>query len=156
MGKRKNDATSSEEASDSEVEERKSIKKARKSDPPKGKAKIMAKKPKYDSDSDPDERIATKSKRPPKKETKPAGSKKAPTKAAATSTSSEEWVDLGKKKRVAINNWNGRLFVDIREFYVDAEGDNKPGKKGISLSPEQWTALKDNMAHIDELLESSA
>lgn len=30
----------------------------------------------------------------------------------------------------------GSTFIDIREFYGQ-EGDEKPGKKGITLSPEQ-------------------
>lgn len=42
----------------------------------------------------------------------------------------------------------GLVFVDIREFY-GAEGDEKPGKKGISLSLEQWKTLKQSIDTID-------
>lgn len=33
--------------------------------------------------------------------------------------------------------------MDLREFYQPADGGAaKPGKKGISLTPEQWEALQ--------------
>lgn len=35
-----------------------------------------------------------------------------------------------------MNLSTGQALIDIREFYGDAD-DLKPGKKGISLSPEQ-------------------
>ena len=38
-----------------------------------------------------------------------------------------------------MRSWKGRTFIDIREWYVDKSTmDTKPGKKGISLTPEQY------------------
>lgn len=62
-------------------------------------------------------------------------------------------MELGKKKRVTVRSFKGTqrthatnnrgsyshpgiALIDIREFYGQ-EGDEKPGKKGIALSPEQ-------------------
>jgi activated RNA polymerase II transcriptional coactivator p15 len=62
------------------------------------------------------------------------------------------YVDLGKRKRVTVRSFKGEplsrldmliphlvkgnTLVDIREYY-GTEGDEKPGKKGISLTVEQ-------------------
>ncbi|KAF9241542.1 transcriptional Coactivator p15-domain-containing protein, partial [Melanogaster broomeanus] len=65
-------------------------------------------------------------------------------------TEGEKYVDLGKKKRAAVRSFKGQIFVDIREFY-GADGEEKPGKKGISLAFEQWEALKRSVNTIDSL-----
>jgi hypothetical protein len=68
----------------------------------------------------------------------------------------DKYLDLGKKKRATvrtfkgsylqlwstscppndIRSYEGNMLLDIREFY-GTDGDEKPGKKGISLSIEQ-------------------
>jgi len=63
-----------------------------------------------------------------------------------------EW-ELGKMRKVSLNEFKGRVLVDIREYYSDAAGDLKPGKKGISLSTEQWQAFKAAIPKIDAALK---
>lgn len=70
--------------------------------------------------------------------------------------SNEVYFDLSSKRRVTIRNWNRLTLIDLREFW-DAEGDEsgealKPGKKGISLSVEQWAKLKELAPQIDEAI----
>ena len=71
-----------------------------------------------------------------------------------------------------MRTFNGKVLVDIREYYEDG-GERKPGRKGIigrkielklqlsefylvgiSLSLEQWEALKDSFAEIDSKIEA--
>lgn len=49
--------------------------------------------------------------------------------------------ELGRMRKVTINEFKGKLLIDIREYYTDAAGDMKPGRKGISLQREQWEKL---------------
>lgn len=45
-------------------------------------------------------------------------------------------MDLGRKKRATVRAFKDTPLLDIREFY-GADGDEKPGKKGISLNLAQ-------------------
>lgn len=53
-----------------------------------------------------------------------------------TNSEGEKYIDLGKKKRATVRSFKGTPLLDIREFY-GADGEEKPGKKGISLTLEQ-------------------
>ncbi|XWS29925.1 hypothetical protein CRYUN_Cryun24cG0072400 [Craigia yunnanensis] len=78
--------------------------------------------------------------------------KKAPkTSAAVDSDDSDDIVvcEISKNRRVSVRNWNGKIWVDIREFYVK-DGKQLPGKKGIALSLDQWNVLRDNAEEIDK------
>ncbi|KAJ7072299.1 RNA polymerase II transcriptional coactivator [Mycena amicta] len=69
-------------------------------------------------------------------------------------SSGEKFYELGKTKRVTVRQYKKSVLVDIREFYQDKETDEmKPGKKGISLSVEQYEQLKTVMSVLDELVE---
>lgn len=89
---------------------------------------------------------------------------KKPTKSASDVKQS---VELGKKKRATVSSFKGTPLLDIREYY-GPEGEEKPGKKGISLTLEQvcgvyilskcvlklalqWKLLKDNAELIDDM-----
>ncbi|TDH72909.1 hypothetical protein CCR75_008306 [Bremia lactucae] len=59
---------------------------------------------------------------------------------------------LSRKRRVTVRKWKGMKLIDIREFYDD-QNVAKPGKKGISLSPEQWEKLNDFSDAINEAIK---
>jgi len=66
------------------------------------------------------------------------------------SSEGDKYIDLGKKKRATVRSFKDIPLLDIREFY-GAGSDEKPGKKGISLTLEQWQVLKTNADTIDQL-----
>ncbi|XP_050441754.1 RNA polymerase II transcriptional coactivator [Adelges cooleyi] len=91
------------------------------------------------SDSGPDDR------NPPPKKSKPAD--KAPAKKSAPKKDEEPSWSLDKNRTVKVREFRGRYMVDIREYY-EKNGELLPGKKGISLSINQWNKLRE---HIDDI-----
>ncbi|XVF14856.1 hypothetical protein REPUB_Repub09cG0097100 [Reevesia pubescens] len=73
--------------------------------------------------------------------------------AAIDSDDSDDIVvcEISKNRRVSVRNWNGKIWVDIREFYLK-DGKQLPGKKGIALSLDQWNVLRDHVEEIDKAL----
>jgi hypothetical protein len=65
----------------------------------------------------------------------------------------EAYLELSKTRRVTVRQWRASTLVDIREFYADGEGVWKPGKKGISLTREQFMRLRELMPVIEGLVE---
>ncbi|KDP29464.1 hypothetical protein JCGZ_19293 [Jatropha curcas] len=62
--------------------------------------------------------------------------------------------EISKNRRVTVRNWQGKVWIDIREFY-NKDGKQLPGKKGISLSVDQWNVLRDHVEEIDKALADS-
>ena len=60
---------------------------------------------------------------------------------------------LDDKKRITVHKFKGKIKVDIREFYDD-QGEMKPGKRGISLSLENWQKLKGFIDDIEESIDN--
>ncbi|XP_019623881.1 PREDICTED: activated RNA polymerase II transcriptional coactivator p15-like [Branchiostoma belcheri] len=60
-----------------------------------------------------------------------------------------DMIQLSNKRYVSVREFKGKCLIDIREYY-DAGGELKPGKKGISLTTDQWRRLKESMDDIDE------
>ncbi|KAK9881241.1 hypothetical protein WA026_015359 [Henosepilachna vigintioctopunctata] len=60
--------------------------------------------------------------------------------------------DLGKNRFVKLSEFKGKWYVNIREFY-EADGDLKPGKKGIMLTMEQWQKFKGIVDDVDEAIK---
>ncbi|XP_041006942.1 RNA polymerase II transcriptional coactivator KIWI [Juglans microcarpa x Juglans regia] len=85
----------------------------------------------------------------------------APSKKASKKDSSDESTDdivvceISKTRRVTVRNWQGRAVVDIREFYVK-DGKQLPGKKGISLTMDQWNVLRDHVEEIEKAVNENS
>mmetsp|Transcript_26925 Transcript_26925/g.59607 ORF Transcript_26925/g.59607 Transcript_26925/m.59607 type:complete len:93 (+) Transcript_26925:32-310(+) len=76
------------------------------------------------------------------------GKKRKAEEAESTAQRNDEgdwFVDLGKNKRLTVRKFKAMVLVDIREHY-EKNGQMLPGKKGLSLSPEQFAALLEQSA----------
>ncbi|CAG9785529.1 unnamed protein product [Diatraea saccharalis] len=62
------------------------------------------------------------------------------------------WV-LEGKKLVKVREFKGKVYVDVREFY-EKNGELLPGKKGISMTPEQWRKLLSLGDEINETIST--
>lgn len=78
----------------------------------------------------------------------------APAKKAKKSAESKEpEFTLDKNRLVRVRTFKGKAYIDIREYY-QKDGAMLPGKKGISLSPEQWRKLLENVDGINKAVEN--
>ncbi|KAM0753011.1 PC4-domain-containing protein [Meredithblackwellia eburnea MCA 4105] len=67
----------------------------------------------------------------------------------------DSFLELSNTRRVTVRSFKGNVLIDIREFY-SKDGKSLPGKKGISLSKDQWNALKDAFGDIDQAVGALA
>jgi hypothetical protein len=54
--------------------------------------------------------------------------------------------------RVSISTFKGRKYLDIRVFYQGDDGEYKPSKKGVALSPELLPELETAIQKLKEAL----
>ncbi|XP_072514552.1 SUB1 regulator of transcription a [Salminus brasiliensis] len=106
-----------------------------------------------DSDSEADTKAKRKRQATPEKPTKKqksGESSKASSKSSSGSSKNDNMFQIGKMRYVSVRDFKGKVLIDIREYWMDQEGEMKPGRKGISLNPEQWNQLKEQIDDIDE------
>eukprot|EP00842_Homolaphlyctis_polyrhiza_P006071 jgi/Hompol1/6465/HPOL_003552-RA len=59
-------------------------------------------------------------------------------------------LEIAPLRRLTVSKWKGKVLIGIREYYKDkATNEDKPGKKGISISADAWESIKNNFAEID-------
>ncbi|KAJ5988289.1 RNA polymerase II transcriptional coactivator KELP [Penicillium waksmanii] len=75
--------------------------------------------------------------------------KGAPTK---TDSNGDQYWEVSKMRRVTVSKFRGRTMVNVREYY-EKDGQELPGKKGISLPVEQFAALVKLLPDIEQALE---
>jgi hypothetical protein len=56
-----------------------------------------------------------------------------------SSSKDDNTFQIGKMTYVSVQDFKGKALIDIREYWMDQEGEMRPGRKGISLNPEQWS-----------------
>lgn len=71
-----------------------------------------------------------------------------------TSSSNDTVIELDKKKQITVRKFNNVNLVDIREFYIDKDtNEKKPGKKGISLTEDAWLKLVQSSGEVQDALD---
>jgi hypothetical protein len=68
-----------------------------------------------------------------------------PSSKQSSSSRDDNVFHIGKMRYVSVQDFKGKLLIDTREYWMDSEGEMKPGRKGISLNMEQWSPLKNQM-----------
>nr|XP_045013594.1 activated RNA polymerase II transcriptional coactivator p15-like [Jaculus jaculus] len=68
----------------------------------------------------------------------------------SSSSSDDNMFQIGKTKYVSVREFKRNVLIDISEYWMNQDGEMKPGRKGIALSPEQWSQLKEQISDIDD------
>ncbi|XP_064410153.1 SUB1 regulator of transcription b [Latimeria chalumnae] len=108
-----------------------------------------------ESDSEVDKKVKRKKQATPEKSTKKqrtGESSKSGSSKASGDKGDNNMFQIGKMRYVNVREFKGKVLIDIREYWMDQEGEMKPGRKGISLNPEQWNQLKEQMSDIDDAI----
>lgn len=61
---------------------------------------------------------------------------------------------ISPSRRVTVTKFREQVYVNIREFYKGPDGEEKPGKKGISLTIPQWRVIASSVDAINEQIAS--
>ncbi|KAL4980041.1 transcriptional Coactivator p15-domain-containing protein [Aspergillus desertorum] len=64
----------------------------------------------------------------------------------------DSYWEISKMRRVTISSFRGKTMVNIREYY-EKDGEELPGKKGISLPIDQFSALLTLLPEIETALQ---
>ncbi|XP_031464665.1 activated RNA polymerase II transcriptional coactivator p15-like isoform X2 [Phasianus colchicus] len=123
---------------------------------PKSKELVSSSSSASDSDSEIDKKVKRKKQavpeKPLKKQKMGESSKGAAAASKQSSNRDENMFQIGKMRYVSVRDFKGKVLIDIREYWMDQEGEMKPGRKGISLNPEQWNQLKEQISDIDDAI----
>ncbi|CAF1171379.1 unnamed protein product [Rotaria sordida] len=86
---------------------------------------------------------------PPAKRVKPNDKAEGDGVPSIAGPSGERLYELSKLRYISVSQFKGKPYINIREYYDD-NGVQKPGKKGISLTVDQWEKLKTLINQVDK------
>ncbi|XP_057624912.1 activated RNA polymerase II transcriptional coactivator p15-like [Chionomys nivalis] len=121
---------------------------------PKSKELVSSSSPGSDSDSEVEKKLKRKKQvvpEKPVKKQKPGETSRALASSKQSSSSrNDNMFQIGKMRYICVPDFRGKILIEIREYWMDLEGEMKPGKKDISLNMEQWSQLKEQISDIDD------
>ncbi|OXU22903.1 hypothetical protein TSAR_016452 [Trichomalopsis sarcophagae] len=95
----------------------------------------------------------TKTKKRPKKQEDKVSNKKARKDSKGKDDDETSW-ELGGNKHVTVRSFKNKWFVDIREMYMDKDGEMKPGRKGVCLNMENWKSFMKVVEDVDKAVKA--
>ena len=62
----------------------------------------------------------------------------------------EVWIEKSENERVrvALNEFSGKMLLDIRTYFQAEDGDWRPTKKGVSLGADKLDELKESLTKL--------
>ncbi|KAK4164822.1 RNA polymerase [Cladorrhinum sp. PSN259] len=118
--------------------------------PPK---KVKGAKPRIQTENDESsEDVPMKKTAPAQKAAGSKGKKLEP--AQGTDAEGNNYWEIGTNRRIGSSKFKNTTLVNIREYYNTPDGEARPGKKGISLSLDQYNALLRAIPKLNEELRS--
>ncbi|OQD79579.1 hypothetical protein PENANT_c048G08273 [Penicillium antarcticum] len=69
-----------------------------------------------------------------------------------TDSNGDRYWEISKMRRVTVSSFRGKNMVSIREYYAK-DGQELPGKKGISLPMDQFSALITLLPRLEQALK---
>ncbi|KAJ5503096.1 ssDNA-binding transcriptional regulator [Penicillium fimorum] len=73
---------------------------------------------------------------------------------AKTDSNGDRYWEISKMRRVTISSFRGKTQVNVREYY-EKDGQELPGKKGISMPVEQFAAIVSILPEIELALREN-
>ncbi|XP_064296044.1 activated RNA polymerase II transcriptional coactivator p15-like isoform X1 [Phalacrocorax carbo] len=110
---------------------------------PKSKELVSSSSSVSDSDSEVDKKAKRKKQAAPEKpvkKQKTGESSKGAASSKQNSNRDENMFQIGKMRYVSVRDFKGKVLIDIREYWMDQEGEMKPGRKAVardSLAPPE-------------------
>ncbi|XP_074933529.1 activated RNA polymerase II transcriptional coactivator p15-like isoform X2 [Phalacrocorax aristotelis] len=99
---------------------------------PKSKELVSSSSSVSDSDSEVDKKAKRKKQAAPEKpvkKQKTGESSKGAASSKQNSNRDENMFQIGKMRYVSVRDFKGKVLIDIREYWMDQEGEMKPGRK---------------------------
>ena len=56
--------------------------------------------------------------------------------------------------RISLTSYRGHDLIDIRVFFQDEQGEWRPTKRGVSLSVDAFTELRDAIGKAEDMLNT--
>lgn len=57
------------------------------------------------------------------------------------------FLQIGKMRYVSVRDFKGKVLIDIREYWMDPEGEMKPGRKGKASFLQFGSKVKVKLKH---------